>query len=142
MSQEILQACMASLDRWMAALNAYDAKAMDAEMHFPHVRLAGGKLVVYEKAGSNPMDLFDRLRREDDSLVLPGVGADERDMLIEADPRVFHTTPHYEGYSSVLARLGPLAPAQLSPFLLRRWRAIAPRRYVAGFDAAGSREGG
>jgi hypothetical protein len=86
--------------------------------------------------------LLTRLRREDDSLVLPGVGADERDMLIEADPRVFHTTPHYEGYPSVLARLGPLAPAQLSPFLLRRWRAIAPRRYVAGFDAAGSREGG
>ena len=49
----------------MAALNAYDAKAMDAELHFPHVRLAGGKLVTYEKPGSNPMDLFEKLRREE-----------------------------------------------------------------------------
>ena len=66
MSKDILDACLASLDRWMAALNAYDAKAMDAELHFPHVRLAGGTLVTYEKAGSNPMDLFEKLRREDD----------------------------------------------------------------------------
>ncbi len=58
-------ACMATLDRFMAALNAYDAAAMDAAMHFPHIRIAGGDVKVYDKAGSNPMDLFDRLRRED-----------------------------------------------------------------------------
>ena len=49
----------------MAGLNAYDADAMDGEMHFPHVRFAGGTLAVYPKAGNNPMDLFERLRRED-----------------------------------------------------------------------------
>ena len=58
--------CIACLDRFMAALNVYDAAAMDAEMHFPHVRFAGGTIVVYEKPGNNPMDLFERLRREDD----------------------------------------------------------------------------
>jgi 2-hydroxychromene-2-carboxylate isomerase len=57
--------CMAVLDRFMAALNAYDAAAMDAAMHFPHIRFAGGAIAVYDKPGSNPMDLFDRLRRED-----------------------------------------------------------------------------
>ena len=58
--------CMKVLDQFMAAVNAYDAAAMDATMHFPHVRFAAGSVKVYEQPGSNPMDLFDRLRREDD----------------------------------------------------------------------------
>lgn len=49
----------------MAALNAYDAAAMDAEMHFPHVRFAEGRIAVYESAGANPLGLFERLKRED-----------------------------------------------------------------------------
>ena len=64
MSESIHSACIECLDRFMEALNAYDSAAMDAEMHFPHVRFAEGKIAVYEKPGSNPMDLFDRLRRE------------------------------------------------------------------------------
>ncbi|VIO71831.1 hypothetical protein CI1B_71260 [Bradyrhizobium ivorense] len=57
--------CEDVLTRWMAALNRYDAAAMDALMHFPHVRLAGGVVTVYQQAGSNPMDLFERLRKQD-----------------------------------------------------------------------------
>jgi 2-hydroxychromene-2-carboxylate isomerase len=57
--------CMAVLDRFMAGLNAYDAAAMDAAMHFPHIRFAGGTITTYEMPGSNPMDLFDRLRKAD-----------------------------------------------------------------------------
>jgi hypothetical protein len=61
----VLADCMGALDRFMAGLNAYDAAAMDAAMHFPHIRFAGGTVTVYEKPGSNPMDLFDRLRKQD-----------------------------------------------------------------------------
>jgi len=63
---ELHQACMVVLDRFMDGLNQYDAQAMDAAMHFPHVRFAGGQIKIYPKAGDNPMDLFERLRREDD----------------------------------------------------------------------------
>ena len=63
---ELHQACMLVLDHFMAGLNRYDAQAMDAAMHFPHVRFAGGQIKTYPKAGNNPMDLFERLRREDD----------------------------------------------------------------------------
>ncbi|MFN0163780.1 MAG: hypothetical protein ACKVQQ_21310 [Burkholderiales bacterium] len=65
MADATLKACMDCLDRFMAAVNAYDAAAMDAEMHFPHVRFAESKITIYENAGSNPLDLFARLRRED-----------------------------------------------------------------------------
>jgi len=55
---------MACLDRWMGALNRYDAAAMDAELHFPHVRFAEGRLTVLDKPGGNAMGLFERLKRE------------------------------------------------------------------------------
>jgi hypothetical protein len=57
--------CQGILTLWMAALNRYDAPAMDMLMRFPHVRLAAGDVSVYEEPGNNPMDLFDRLRRQD-----------------------------------------------------------------------------
>lgn len=38
---------------------------------------------------------FTRLRGEDASVVLQAVGFDEREMLIEAEPALFHFTPHY-----------------------------------------------
>ncbi|GAB7544437.1 hypothetical protein CS8_041090 [Cupriavidus sp. 8B] len=64
--EEIHAACMATLDRFMDALNEHDARGMDATMHFPHLRLADGKFKVYEAPGQNPMDLFVRLREQDD----------------------------------------------------------------------------
>jgi hypothetical protein len=57
--------CEDVLTRWMASLNRYDASAMDGLMHFPHVRIAGGVVTVYQQAGNNPMDLFERLRKQD-----------------------------------------------------------------------------
>lgn len=56
--------CMAALERWMDALNAHDADAMEREMRFPHVRLAKRKITIYDKPGSNPMDFFKRLEAE------------------------------------------------------------------------------
>ena len=77
-----------------------------------------------------------RLRAEDDSLVLVDVPADERDMLMEADPATFHTTPHYKDYPSVLARLDSIHPGSLRNFLERRWRNVAPKTLVKAHDAA------
>ncbi|NQW84792.1 MAG: hypothetical protein HQ450_12680, partial [Alcaligenaceae bacterium] len=48
---ELHHACMLVLDRFMNGLNHYDAQAMDAAMHFPHVRFAGGQIKIYPKAG-------------------------------------------------------------------------------------------
>ncbi len=62
---EIEKAGRAVLDRFMAALNIHDADAMDACMHFPHIRMAECSVVVYEAPGDNPMDLFDRLKEQD-----------------------------------------------------------------------------
>jgi hypothetical protein len=77
-----------------------------------------------------------RLRAEDDSFVLLEVGFDEREMLMEVDPETFHFTAHYKDYPSVLARLASLEPEQLRGFIERRWRKIAPKRWLKQHDAA------
>jgi hypothetical protein len=43
---------MAVLDRFMAALNARDEPALLATLHFPHYRLAGGRMRVWEQSGA------------------------------------------------------------------------------------------
>jgi hypothetical protein len=78
-----------------------------------------------------------RIRGEDDSLVIVGVGFDEREMLMEAEPEIFHLTPHYQNYPSVLARLSRVDPGTVRGFLERRWRALAPKKFLKAFDAAG-----
>ncbi|NCF28231.1 MAG: hypothetical protein GWP69_12670 [Gammaproteobacteria bacterium] len=62
---ELQSHCDDLLDRFMAALNAHDSAAMDACMHFPHVRMAEGVVTVYDAAGNNPMDLFEKLKARD-----------------------------------------------------------------------------
>src|SRR5262245_56053059 len=46
-----------------------------------------------------------RLKEDGDSLVLPGVPQDERDMLVESKPQLFYFTDHYRDYPTVLIRL-------------------------------------
>lgn len=79
--------------------------------------------------------LLTRFRPEDDSLVLLDVPIEEREMLIEADPQTFHTTPHYRDYPMVLARLSAIQPETLRAFLERRWRNVAPKRSLKEWDA-------
>jgi hypothetical protein len=79
---------------------------------------------------------FTRLRGEDASLVLMEVSYDEREMLMEAEPATFHTTPHYKDYPCVLARVASLHPGSFRNFLERRWRRIAPKAAVKAYDSA------
>ncbi len=62
-----------------------------------------------------------------DDLMLIGIGPDEAELLIERDPAVFHTTPHFTDANCVLARIGPAHEGLVRPLLERRWREIAPK---------------
>jgi hypothetical protein len=71
---------------------------------------------------------FTRLRSEDDSIVLIVGSIDEREMMIEADPKTFHITEHYRNHPSVLVRIARLDEKTLRGMLERRWRDIAPKK--------------
>ena len=76
-----------------------------------------------------------RLHEDGLSLVVP-VGFDERDMLVEAEPETFVVTDHYRAYPMMLVRIAKVDPATLGRLLEQHWRAVAPKRVVAAFDAA------
>jgi hypothetical protein len=78
---------------------------------------------------------FTRLRTEDQSLVLTGVGFDEREMYMAAEPETFHITAHYRDYPAVLARIASVDAGTVKVLLERRWREIAPRKLVKARDA-------
>ncbi len=91
---------------------------------------------AYGKPGFKAFGKFlTRVRSEDDSIVLVGVTFDEREMLMEADPDTFHITPHYKDYPSVLARLSHVDPGTVRSMLERRWRAVAPKKFLKEHDA-------
>jgi hypothetical protein len=79
--------------------------------------------------------LIARLKEDGDTLVVFGVELDEKDALIAAQPRIYTTTPHYNGHRSVLVRLSKAKPAHVESHLLRRWREVAPKQLVRAFDA-------
>src|SRR5260370_36349643 len=53
-----LKEAMAVLDAYMAGLNRGDEAAVNAACNFPHVRIAGGKVVVWPKHGDYKLDDF------------------------------------------------------------------------------------
>jgi hypothetical protein len=79
--------------------------------------------------------LFARVLEDDTSLALHCADESEKRALIAEDPRVFFTTPHYDGYAMVLARLAELDEGMLLDVLTESWRLRAPARLVAEFDA-------
>jgi hypothetical protein len=78
--------------------------------------------------------LLVRLKEEGDSMVMPGVPPDERDMLVESQPKVFYFTDHYRDYPMVLIRLSRAKCATVEPLLRRQWRTLASKAAVREFD--------
>lgn len=72
-----------------------------------------------------------RLRGKDNSIVLPDVPSEEREMLADIAPDIFFWEPHYQDYAIVLARLDNAGVDDIAGLIERRWRAIAPKRAIA-----------
>src|SRR3981189_1330971 len=75
-----------------------------------------------------------RLKEDGDSLVMPGVPQDERDILVESQPKVFYFTDHYRDYPMVLVRLSKAKRALVEPLLRRHWRTLASKKGGKGND--------
>jgi hypothetical protein len=59
----------------------------------------------------------------------------EKETLIDMDPAVFFTEPHYDGYPAILVRLAAIEPELLRVVLTDAWRIQAPRRLRAALSA-------
>ncbi len=77
---------------------------------------------------------FTRLRAEDNSVVFIVDGMDQRDLMLELDPRTYHITDHYKDYPAVLVRMERITPGELKAMLERRFRKIAPKKLLKEVD--------
>jgi hypothetical protein len=80
---------------------------------------------------------FARIHQDGGALVLWCAHELEVGSLIESEPEVFFTTPHYEGHALVLVRLDAIAEERMAELLETAWYVRAPARLRAAFDAAG-----
>ena len=70
---------------------------------------------------------------------VPDLGAKEA--LLAAEPHVYFTTPHFDGYPAVLVRLKEISRAELKELLVEAWLNRAPKRLAKDYlvAAPGSR---
>lgn len=79
---------------------------------------------------------FTRLRDQDNSIVWIVGSIDERDHMLEMDPKTYFITEHYRDYPAVLVRTSRIDQTMLKKMLERRWRAIAPKKLIKAIDEA------
>jgi hypothetical protein len=53
-----------------------------------------------------------------------------KEALLADDPRVFFTTPHFDGYPAVLVRLERIGLEDLEELVVEAWLARAPKRLL------------
>jgi hypothetical protein len=53
--------------------------------------------------------------------------------LIADEPRVYFTTPHFDGYPAVLVRLAEIDGPELKELVTEAWLALAPKTIVKAF---------
>jgi hypothetical protein len=56
-----------------------------------------------------------------------------KDAMLASDPKIFFTTPHFDGYPAVLIRLDKISASKLRSVLVDSWLARAPKRMAAEF---------
>ncbi len=63
------------------------------------------------------------------------VDPEEKELAIEASPRVFFQTAHYEGHPILLVRLAHVGRAELAERIAESWLLRAPKRLVDAYLA-------
>ena len=110
-------------------VTAADIKKIALSFPLAEAKLSYGKpaFVVAKK-------FFTRVRAEDNSLVMIVNSIDQRDMMLELDPKTYFITDHYKNYPSILVRMDRVSPEEVRAMLERRWRQIAPKKLVKGME--------
>jgi hypothetical protein len=83
------------------------------------------------KVGSKTLT---RLWEDGETMVLRTTFED-RDYLLKLEPAAFYITDHYRDAPWILVRLRRVRRPQLRELLEQAWRLVAPKRFIAEFDA-------
>jgi hypothetical protein len=75
---------------------------------------------------------FARFRDDDTVLVLQLGSIDDRDVLMQMDPKAYFFTDHYKNYPAVLIRLADITGARLAETLQVAWEDLSVKRAPKG----------
>ena len=78
---------------------------------------------------------FARLRTEAEGGLVVMCSLDEKEALLASGDAAFYTTPHYDGYGSILIDLENVDRQQLTELLEEAWRIKASAKLRRQFDA-------
>jgi hypothetical protein len=79
---------------------------------------------------------FLRLRTEAEGGLVVMCHPDKKAALLRSGDPAFYTTPHYDGYPSILVNLKKVKRAELKHLIIESWRRKAPAKLLREFDAA------
>jgi hypothetical protein len=74
---------------------------------------------------------FARLRTEAEGGLVLMCSLDEKQRLLESGEPAYFTTPHYDGYGSIIVNLAKVDRTALRELLVQSWRMKAPPRLRA-----------
>ena len=57
--------------------------------------------------------------------------------LVESDPSVYFTIPHFDSYNAILVLLERIEPVELEELMVESWLLRAPKRLASAYLAAG-----
>ena len=78
---------------------------------------------------------FLRIRAEaEGGLVVFVADLSEKEALLASEPAKFFTTPHYDGYATVLVNLDAIGVDELRELIIDSWRSKAPKRVLDAYD--------
>jgi hypothetical protein len=108
----------------------------------PHDWRVGKKLMVWER----PLRKSDREALALDGMEPPagdilGVRVSDEGVkfaLVDDEPEVYFTTPHFEGYAAVLVKLAEIEVMDLEELITEAWLIQAPKKLVQEFLAESS----
>jgi hypothetical protein len=75
--------------------------------------------------------LLSRWRTEEEGALAIRCDFLDRQILLQADPRVYFVTDHYLNYPMVLVRLEKIGARALEDLTQRAWRLVAPNKLLA-----------
>ena len=78
---------------------------------------------------------FARLRTEAEGGLMVRCPMEEKEALLASGDPAFYTTPHYDGYGSILVDLDAIDEQRLSELIEDAWRGRAPVTLIRKFDA-------
>jgi hypothetical protein len=108
----------------------------------PHDWRIGKKMMAWER----PLRQSDREALERDGIEPPkgdilGIRVSDEGVkyaLVSDEPRVYFTTPHFDGYPAVLVKLAEINVRDLEQLLTEAWLTQAPRKLIQEFLADSS----